>query len=64
MDIKLLPARVNDLKQIVERTASPKFTAFLTAEEVAVAIKQFKMGEKYSLFGGYDSAPSGWFRCS
>ena len=56
MDIKLLPARVKDLKQIVDRTASPKFTAFLTPEEVSVAVKQFSIGEKHDLFGGYDNA--------
>ena len=56
MDIKLLPARIKDLKQICFKTSSPRFTPFLTAEEVAVAIKQFDIGENYSLFGGYDSA--------
>ena len=56
MDIKLLPARVEDLKHISQKSSSPKFTAFLTPEETAVAIKQFSFGEKYSLFGGYDSA--------
>ena len=56
MDIKLLPARIKDLKQICYKTSTPRFTPFLTAEEVAVAIRQFAPGEKYALFGGYDSS--------
>ena len=56
MDIKLLPARVDDLKKISQKSNSPKFIGFLNAEETAVAIKQFSRGEKYSLCGGYDSA--------
>ena len=56
MDIKLLPARVEDLKQICQKSNSPKFTSFLTVEETAVAAKQFSIGENYSLFGGYESA--------
>lgn len=56
MDINLLPSRIDDLKCLCEKTNSPKFIGFLTAEEAAVAVKQFKVGDKYSLFGGYDNA--------
>lgn len=56
MDIKLLPARIDDLKQISERSNSPKFIGFLTAEEAAIAVKQFSPNEKYTVFGGYESA--------
>ncbi len=56
MDIKFLSARVDDLKQIVQKTNAPKFIGFLTAEEAAVAITQFSPFEKFSLFGGYDVA--------
>ncbi|MBQ8267013.1 MAG: hypothetical protein IJZ21_01335 [Clostridia bacterium] len=56
MDIKLLPARIDDLKSLCEKTNLPKFIGFLTAEEAAVAIKQFKAGDKYNLSGGYDNA--------
>ncbi len=56
MDIKLLPARVDDLKEIVRKSNSPKYLGFLTPEESAVAIRCFKLGEKYKLFGGYDNA--------
>lgn len=56
MDIKLLPARIDDLKGLCAKSNSPKFIGFLTAEEAAVAVKQFKSDDKYSLFGGYDNA--------
>ena len=56
MDIKLLPARIDDLKQLCAKTNSPKFIGFLTADELAVAVRQFKAGEKYCSFGGYDGA--------
>ena len=56
MDIKLLPARVDDLKEISRRSNSPKFIGFLTPEEASVAVKRFKTGENYCLFGGYDGA--------
>lgn len=56
MDIKLLPARIDDLKCLCDKTNTPKFIGFLTAEEAAVAVKQFKIGDKHSLFGGYDGA--------
>lgn len=56
MDIKLLPARVDDLKKLCDKSNSPKFIGFLTAEEAAVAVKQFKAGDQYSLSGGYDNA--------
>ena len=56
MDIKLLTARINDLKQICQKSNSPKFIGFLNTEETAVAVKQFNRAEKYTFFGGYDSA--------
>ena len=56
MDIKLLPARVDDLKEISRKSNAPKFIGFLTPEEAAVAIKCFKHGENYRLCGGYEGA--------
>lgn len=56
MDIKLLPARIDDLKFLCEKTNSPKFIGFLTSEEAAISIRRFKVGEKYALSGGYDGA--------
>lgn len=56
MDIKLLPARIDDLKKFCDKSNSPKFIGFLTAQEAAVAVKRFKVGDKYSLSGGYDNA--------
>ncbi len=56
MDIKLLPARIDDLKTLCEKSNLPKFIGFLTAEEAAVAIKQFEVSDRYCAFGGYDGA--------
>lgn len=56
MDIKLLPARIDDLKALCEKSNSPKFIGFLTAEEAAVAVKQFEARDRYSAFGGYEGA--------
>ncbi len=56
MDIKLLPARIDDLKQISQKSNAPKFIGFLSTEETAIAVKQFSFGEKYILFGGYETA--------
>ncbi len=56
MDIKLLPARIDDLKELCAKSNSPKFIGFLTPEEAGVAAGRFKTFEKYSLFGGYDNA--------
>lgn len=56
MDIKLLPARIDDLKQISEKSNSPKFIGFLTAEETAIAVKRFSINEKHTVFGGYEGA--------
>ncbi len=56
MDIKLLPARVDDLKEIVHKSNSPKYLGFLTPEESAVVVQRFRLGERYKLFGGYDAA--------
>lgn len=55
MEINLLPARIGDLKQLCEKTKSPKFIGFLTADEVAVAVKQLKY-DRYDIFGGYYGA--------
>lgn len=56
MDIKLLPARVDDLIEIVRKSNFPKYLGFLTPDEAAVAVKCFKLGETYRIFGGYDDA--------
>ncbi len=56
MDTKLLPARIDDLKQICAKSNLPKFVGFLTADELAISLKQFKLGDKYTFFGGYDGA--------
>lgn len=56
MDSKLLVARVDDIKQISDKTNTPKFIGFLTPQELSVAIKQFKIGDKYRTFGGYEDA--------
>lgn len=56
MDIKLLPARVDDLKELVRKSNSPKYLGFLTPEESAIAVKRFGLGEGHKLFGGYDDA--------
>lgn len=56
MDNSLLSARIDDLKYLCEKTNSPKFLGFLTAEQVAVAVKRFKSCERYQLFGGYENA--------
>ena len=56
MDINLLPARIDDLKKQCEKTNSPKFLGFLTAEEMAIAARCFSLSERYQVFGGYDSA--------
>lgn len=56
MDIKLLPARIDDLKQTTRKSNAPKFIGFLSPEETAIAVKQFDQCEEFVLFGGYDSA--------
>lgn len=56
MDSKLLIARIDDLKQICNKTNSPKFIGFLTSQEAAVAVNRFDFGERYCLLGGYDAA--------
>lgn len=55
MDISLLPARIDDLKQLCEKTNSPKFIGFLTAEETAIAVKQTG-NALHTLYGGYSGA--------
>lgn len=56
MDINLLPARIDDLKSLCEKTNSPKYIGFLSAEETAAALRRFSLSDRYSLFGGYDGA--------
>lgn len=56
MDSELLPARILDLKYLCEKTSTPKFLGFLTPSEAAVVVKQFKDGESYRLYGGYEEA--------
>ena len=56
MDIKLLPARIDDLKQLCDKSNFPKFIGFLTADELAICLNQFKCGDRYIYFGGYDGA--------
>lgn len=56
MDSKLLPARVDDLKHLCEKTSTPRFLGFLTPDEAAVAQKHLKFGDRYGFYGGYDGA--------
>ena len=56
MNNNLLLARIDDLKQQCEKTNTPKFLGFLTADEVSVVVKHLKPGERYQLFGGYEDA--------
>lgn len=56
MDANLLSARICDLKELCYKSNQPKFIGFLTAQEAAVALKQFKMGDRYDISGGYDGA--------
>ena len=56
MDANLLIARINDLKSLCEKSNSPKFIGFLNVEETSTAKQNLKLGERYSLFGGYDAA--------
>lgn len=56
MDVNLLPARICDLKDLCYKSNLPKFIGFLTAQEAAVALKQFKAGERHGFSGGYDGA--------
>lgn len=56
MNIELLKARIDDIKNICEKTNSPKFIGFLTGEETAVAKAQLKTTDNYQFFGGYDGA--------
>lgn len=56
MDIKILPARIEDMALQCERTNSPKFLGFLSANEAAVASLSLKANIKHKLFGGFDGA--------
>lgn len=56
MDSELLPARIRDLKNICEKTSSPKFLGFLTSDELSVALKCLKNSVGYTFFGGYEGA--------
>ena len=56
MDNELLPARIEDLKRICDRTSVPRFLGFLTPSELSTALSCFKLGERYAVFGGYSGA--------
>lgn len=56
MDVKLLPARINDLISLCEKTSVPKFLGFLTPAEAAVAKSVLKSSDRYTFFGGYIGA--------
>ena len=56
MDPNLLIARIDDLKQQCERTNTPRFLGFLTADEVSTVVRHLKINDKYKLFGGYEDA--------
>lgn len=56
MDIELLTARINDLKNSCQKTNSPKFIGFLSGEETAKAKAQLNQTNNYLFFGGYDGA--------
>lgn len=56
MDANLLSARICDLKDLCYKSNSPKFIGFLTSQEIALAVKQFKFGDRYDISGGYDGA--------
>ncbi|MBQ2934552.1 MAG: hypothetical protein IJE02_08070 [Clostridia bacterium] len=56
MDANLLSARICDLKDLCYKSNSPKFIGFLTSQEMALALKQFNLGERYETSGGYDGA--------
>ncbi len=56
MDSELLPARVEDLKYLCQKTSSPKFLGFLTPDELSVSLKCLKNDKNYSYFGGYEGA--------
>ncbi len=56
MDIELLPARINDLQYLCEKSSVPKFLGFLTPDELALAIKCLTNGSKYAFSGGYSGA--------
>ncbi len=56
MDIRLLPARVNDLSLLCQKTSTLKFLGFLTPAEAGVAVKALNKTDRYSLFGGFEAA--------
>ena len=56
MDSELLPARIEDLKYLCQKTSSPKFLGFLNPEELSIALKCLKNDKNYSYFGGYEGA--------
>lgn len=56
MDSKLLSARIEDLAFLCQKTNSPRFLGFLTSSEAAIAVKQLGKSQKFSLYGGYDTA--------
>ena len=56
MDENLLFARICDLKELCHKSNFPKFIGFLTSQETALALKQFNLGDRYDISGGYDGA--------
>lgn len=56
MDSELLLARVKDLSNLCEKTATPKFLGFLTPSEAAIVQSQLGKTARYHFFGGYDGA--------
>ncbi len=56
MDSELLPARIEDLKHLCQKTSSPKFLGFLTADELSIALNCLKNEKNYSYFGGYEGS--------
>ncbi len=56
MDIRLLPARIADLRLQCQKTSAPKFLGFLTPSESAVAAEILKNTSGHTFFGGYPLA--------
>lgn len=56
MDNELLLARVKDLSNLCEKTASPKFLGFLTPSQAAVVQNRLGKNARYKFFGGYNES--------
>lgn len=56
MDSELLPARINDLINICQKTSAPKFLGFLTTVQAAEAQKMLDGKVRHCFYGGYQSA--------